>query len=532
MPKNRKRPKKFLNNVRGPIFVRFVLIFLLLILIILSSSASLYTSMIESANSIQMRIATEELQAIELYADDALEQIYEIERHYGFIVEIYALREELYGKINTDKPDISTAMNPEKIVYTKYNYSLLHDDFEDLSFENNFEPIIKYSETEYSNFRKYDKFNFSTIVENKKSGQKHLVFVTYDQEREFLYVTAMKYVLIDSQAKTISFSATVITAIIFFCVTIAVYLYITFVTKPLNDIIQITKIMSEGKDKSIRIPIRKNSLKTGTDDAINTINALYESLMLTQESLLEKSKILANQLEEKEAEQKSRAKFIADTSHELKTPISIIQGYAEGVKYVLDDREATLEYCDTIIEECKNMTSLVVNMMSLSNIQHSDNLNITKFSITEFIEERMKLHQKIFDKNEIGAINNIKSIIYGYGDVEKLQYVINNLLSNAVSYASGYKKFIVVEYEDAGTSYRISVYNTGNQISPEKLKNLWDSFYRADQARLRSDGHFGLGLSIVKAVQDAHSQRCGVENAEGGVKFWFDIAKKKNNSTT
>jgi signal transduction histidine kinase len=285
--------------------------------------------------------------------------------------------------------------------------------------------------------------------------------------------------------------------------------------------------MADGSNKSIRIPTRNNLFKTDTDDAIFNINMLYESLMLTQENLVEKSEFLAEQLEAKEIEQKSRAEFIADTSHELKTPISIIQGYAEGIKYVIDDKETAEEYCDTIIEECGRMTDLVVNMMSLSNIQHTDKLNWVDFSINEFIDERLRLHQKIFEKNSINAFNDIKDSIFGFADTTKLQFVINNLLSNAISYIGGESRQIKIRYDDMDLCYRIYVYNTGEPIPSDALQKLWDSFYRQDSARLRSDGHFGLGLSIVKAIQDVHSQQCGVENVENGVQFWFDIAKGK-----
>jgi len=164
-------------------------------------------------------------------------------------------------------------------------------------------------------------------------------------------------------------------------------------------------------------------------------------------------------------------------------------------------------------------------MMSLSNIQHTDELCFSDFLINDFIDERMKLHTKIFDKNEISAVNNIKEDIYGYADVSKLQFVINNLISNAVSYIGGDEKRIEFSVEDVGMSYRVVVFNTGDPLPQEDIQKLWDSFYRQDAARLRSEGHFGLGLSIVKAVQDAHSQQCGVVNAKDGVEFWFDIAK-------
>lgn len=508
----RKRFKLF-PNVRIQVFVQFILIFFLIISVTLFSSSSFYTSMIESSKMFEMKEAGQELLEIDLHASDALKKISDVENRHNVLIEIYE-------KDNTTS-------EYTKNIYAKCYHRIMFDGSDKYENKENFNPIINFSSASTEVFNEYDDKTYAGMSTNTVTQDNFFVLVTPDNTGKYIFVTAVEYSLIDAMAKSISLSAIIITTVIFISVSIAIYFYITRITKPLNDIIYGTKIMAEENDKSIRIPARDSILRTETDDAILNINALYESLMLTQERLLEKSEFLAAQLKEKDIEQKSRAKFIADTSHELKTPIAIIQGYAEGIKYVLDDKNAANEYCDTIIDECARMTDLVVNMMSLSNIQHTDELNYSNFLINEFIDDRIKLHNKIFEKNSIIIENRITDDIYGYADVSKLQFVINNLISNAVSYIGGEEKKIVIRCEDLDMCYRIFVFNTGDPLPQDTLRKLWDSFYRQDAARLRSEGHFGLGLSIVKATQDAHSQQCGVDNTEGGIEFWFDIAKGK-----
>lgn len=507
----RGRNSRLFTDVRIQVFVQFVLIFLLILSIILFSSNTFYVSMIESSKMFEMRKAGQALQEIDLSAENALKKISETEAEHNVIVEIYS-KDRQSGKFTNN-------------VYSKCYHGILSDVTDNTKNKEAFNPVINYADSEFEPVQNYDDNTYAGISKNPVSGKSFFVLVTPSTDGNYIFITAVEYSTIESTAKNFSLSAIIITTVIFIAVSIAVYFYITRITKPISDIVYGTKIMAEEKDKKIRIPIRKGIMRTETENAIVNINALYESLMLTQERLLEKSEFLANQLNEKEIEQKSRAKFIADTSHELKTPISIIQGYAEGVKFVLDDKDSAIEYCDTIIEECGRMTDLVVNMMSLSNIQHTDELNYSNFLINMFIEERMKLHTKIFEKNGIVAVNNIKDDIYVHGDVSKLQFVINNLISNAVSYIGGENKRIEIRIEDIGMCYRIYVFNTGDPLPQDDLQKLWDSFYRQDAARLRSEGHFGLGLSIVKAVQDAHSQQCGVDNTEGGIEFWFDVGK-------
>ena len=147
--------------------------------------------------------------------------------------------------------------------------------------------------------------------------------------------------------------------LVFIAVSIVVYFYVTQITSPIKKITEITQRMAVEDDPSLRIPSGGKSVNTEIDASIASINAMYSSWMITKEKLAERSEFLLEQLHEKELEKKYREEFIAGTSHELKTPIAIIQGYAEGAKYSLDDKGTISEYCDTIIDECIRMNDLV-----------------------------------------------------------------------------------------------------------------------------------------------------------------------------
>lgn len=507
--KNQKKSKLNLN-IRIKIYLQFILIFSLVVLPILVTSSPFFLKVTESRNISIMRDAAEQLIKLDLTADSAQNEIIKIEQKEHVIVEIYS------------------KSKPDKNIYSKYHYSVMYIPGRTEESRETYSPFLNYPECDFELNQEYDNESYSGILKCRENENRFFTLITPDETRDYIYITAVDYSVIENQAKLIATATVILIAVIIIAVSIVFFFYITRITRPLNDIIHFTGIMSEGGDKSVRIPSDNDVLTPQSDRAITNINALYESLMLTQERLVEKSVFLADQLEEKEAEQQARSKLIGNISHELKTPISIIQGYAEGMKYVLDDKQAADEYCDTIIEECGRMTDLVVDMMSLTNIQQSETLEFSNFPIREFVDERIKLHSKIFDKESITAENHIESGLFGYADISKLQFVVNNLISNAVSYIGGESKRIIVRSEDTGNCYRIIVYNTGSPIPSENLDKLWDSFYREDTARLRSEGHFGLGLSIVKAVQDAHSQQCGVHNTDDGVEFWFDIAKATN----
>lgn len=502
------------QNLRTRVFLQGALIFLIILCVILLTSTSFYVNVVKAMMVSNLRDAAESVTTIDVSSSEVIHNIENIERRRSVFIEIYS-------KEPGDEAD-----EYSQIIYGKTSYdSFYHRNYE---YTTKQEPnlFVGFKDGDFEVDSTYSDGSCVGKLTNHDNTYEYYALATKSSTDIYLIVVAVQYSNIEQQARTVSITMGLIILMVFFAVSVVFYFYVTQITRPINSITEYTQRMAVENDPNLRIPSAGNTMNTEIDATIASINAMYSSWMVTKERLADRSEFLLEQLKEKEIEKKYREEFIAGTSHELKTPIAIIQGYAEGAKYSLDDKETVSEYCDTIIDECTRMNDLVINMMSLSNIQQSsDAVHFENFSITDFIADILSSQSIVFEKHGISVENQITQQIIGKADLKKLPFVINNLISNAISYIGDEPRIIRIRYEDVKLSYRIFVFNSGENIPEDVLQKLWFSFYRHDAARLRNDGHFGLGLSIVKGIQDAHSEQCGVNNAEGGVEFWFDVAK-------
>lgn len=304
-----------------------------------------------------------------------------------------------------------------------------------------------------------------------------------------------------------------------------VLIYTRRFTKPLIKMSEITEKMSN-MDFS-------EKCKSRSRDEIGilseSINNLSDSLDATLTDLSEKNQKLQDDIEKKQTLDQLRKEFISSISHELKTPIAIIKGYAEGAEFMLDsgDVAGAKEYCDIIAKESDKMNGLVYELLELSRFELGDSrLDIEQFSLKNFIDDYTSTEKIVFNENGIKFSQNIPESIICEGDFVKLTMVLNNYVSNAIAHASGTKQ-VHIYCEEFEKIVRVKVYNTGEHIGKEDIEKIWKSFYRADKSLSRKDGRYGLGLSIVSAIQNLHELDYGVENAENGVIFWFDIKKVK-----
>ena len=199
-----------------------------------------------------------------------------------------------------------------------------------------------------------------------------------------------------------------------------------------------------------------------------------------------------------------RKEFLSHVSHELKTPIALIQGYAEGLKEnITDDEESKDFYCEVIADEAKKMNAMVKKLLTLNQIEFGNNqLSMQRFDVFE--EE---------------------APVYVWADELMIEEVFSNYLSNALNhvYENG---TIRIWFERMDSNLRIHVYNDGKCIPEEELNKLWIKFYKVDKARTREYGGNGIGLSIVAATMKAHGKDFGVANKENGVDFYFDLDAK------
>lgn len=255
-----------------------------------------------------------------------------------------------------------------------------------------------------------------------------------------------------------------------------------------------------------------------------SMNTLSDKLKETVGALKVANNELQRDIEEKIRIDEIRKDFIANVSHELKTPIALIQGYAEGLtEGMAEDADSRDYYCEVIMDEANKMNTMVKQLLNLTALEFgNDRVERERFDITNLIQGILSSSSILLHQKEASVIFSQKEPVWVWADEFKIEEVITNYLNNAMNHLDGEKRIEIGLEQEAG-EVRVSVFNTGHHIPEEDLTNLWTKFYKVDKARTRSYGGSGIGLSIVKAIMDSHNQDCGVKNVEGGVEFWFTM---------
>lgn len=256
------------------------------------------------------------------------------------------------------------------------------------------------------------------------------------------------------------------------------------------------------------------------------MNLMSDSLKKAFDELKLANEKLQEDIKKKEEIDNMRKDFIANVSHELKTPISLIQGYAEGLNEGLcEDEESRKYYTEVIIDEANKMNTIVKQLLTLSALESGNQkLDISSFDVSELISGVIETTGILLtDKNVNIKFEAKKTLVKG--DEFKVEEVLTNYISNAIHHVKENGK-IEIKLIEKDKKLRISVFNEGKCIPDEDLTNLWEKFYKVDKAHSRSYGGSGIGLSIVKAIVEAHDNSCGVRNLENGVEFWFELDRE------
>ena len=358
---------------------------------------------------------------------------------------------------------------------------------------------------------------------------------------------------------------------------IGIYFFSRSIEKPITNLANITDEMSklnfssryEGT-RSDEIGVLGRNVNKMSDRLEKTINELKTANMELEKDIADKNEI-----------DKMRREFISNISHELKTPIALIQGYAEGLAdNVNDDAESRNFYCEVIMDEALKMNKMVKRLMNLSELELGNSkVQLERFDLTELIKEVCISFDIISKQKGVSLIFEQNEPKFLWADRYMIEEVITNYLSNAFNYVSG-SNVIEVRLTEAAMAddgveeinirtdngnmansvnvannvnmvnsvndannenavsnvnmvhnvdavkngnIRVSVFNTGEQIPAESLPLLWDKFYKVDKARTREYGGSGIGLSIVKAIIELHHGSYGARNFENGVEFWIEI---------
>lgn len=309
---------------------------------------------------------------------------------------------------------------------------------------------------------------------------------------------------------------------------------ITFITerftKPIEELNDIANEMS---NLNFKRKYRINDSEDEIDELGKSINTLSDKLEETINQLKVNNSELEKDIEEKSKIDEMRKQFISDVSHELKTPIALIQGYAEGlVENVNTDEENRKFYSEVILDEANKMDKLVKRLLELMKLEYEDRkFNDAKFDIVELINEVVKNSKVVLNENNIEVEFKEKQPIYVYADDFYIEQVVTNYFTNAIkniSEINGNKKIrIAIKKGKEIGKLRVTVFNTGKNIDQENINRIWTRFYKVDESRNRSKGGTGIGLALVKAIMTKYKSNYGVTNKKDGVEFYFEIPEAK-----
>lgn len=258
-------------------------------------------------------------------------------------------------------------------------------------------------------------------------------------------------------------------------------------------------------------------------------NMMSEKLEKTVSELKHANYELQRDIEQKEKIDTMRTEFIGNVSHELKTPIALIQGYAEGLKEgISEEKESRDFYCDVILDEANKMNQLVKSLLTLNQIElGKEEIEFTRFNLVELVQGVIWSNEILIQQKGVQVRFEQEEPVYVWADEFQIEQVVRNYLSNALNHVTGENVIdIRMRMNEAKDKVRVSVFNTGNPIPEEVLEQIWEKFYKADKSHAREYGGSGIGLSIVKAIMESMKQDYGVKNYENGVAFWFELDMK------
>jgi len=262
-----------------------------------------------------------------------------------------------------------------------------------------------------------------------------------------------------------------------------------------------------------------------------SINELSRQLQLTIEELQEKNQQLKQDIEYISKLDEKRKEFMSSVSHELKTPIALIKGYAEGLQEkVVNTEEDRAYYYHVIIDEAERMSNLIRKLMTLNNLESGQNeLIMEPFDLVSLALMMLRKGQRLNTDPEVSFEYSGPQEAMVLADEFLIEEVVLNYLTNAINHVKG-EKLISIKIKEEKGQYYLSVFNSGNHLAEEDKERIWDSFYKVDKSRSRAYGGNGLGLAVVKAIMERHGAEYGVDNVPGGVQFWIKLPAEKTSS--
>lgn len=297
------------------------------------------------------------------------------------------------------------------------------------------------------------------------------------------------------------------------------YLFSSFFTKPIKEISRVTghmKNLEFGEACEVTSKDELGALATNVNDMSLVLSSTISNLNHTNEEL-------AVEVDARKKLDDKRRQLLNNVSHELKTPLSLMEGYAEALKLRLHtDPERVDFYCDVIIDETEKMNLLVQSLLNIDQMEFGDTKSQPlDIDLTDYLSSALMKYEPKINQAKIQLTTELPDKLMVTADPLHLEQVFVNYLTNAIHYCDDQRKLRVSVGSNGGKAI-VEVHNSAKKLSSEDLEKIWDSFYKIDKARTRDKGGHGLGLSIVKAIQEASHLGYGVSNDGDGVTFWFE----------
>lgn len=359
--------------------------------------------------------------------------------------------------------------------------------------------------------RAYNIKNLVCVLINKSTG-------------EVLFAVTSLQPVNEAEAVMKEFYIYIYIAVIILILILSI-IYSNMITKPLIK-------LNRNASKMANLDFSEEYVVSSEDEIGNlgkTLNFLSHNLNNAMNSLKKANIKLKEDIEKERELERMRKEFVGGVSHELKTPISLIEGYAEGIKDKVFEEEDRDYYIDVIIDEANKMGNLVSDMLDLSQLE-SGNFKLINdsFYLDKLVNSTVKKYYSIFNEKHIEVNIELKNNLLVYGDKIRIEQVLTNFINNAIRHTGTKGKIAVIINEKDDKVY-VYIKNSGINIPTEELPKIWNKFYKIDKSRNRSLGGTGLGLAIVKNILLLHNSDFGVENYEGGVAFYFSLKKIYNN---
>lgn len=439
---------------------------------------------------------------------------YELDTGSTLTNAMYSFEESTNAKIGISYLNGQVLCLKEKNDNSSYDYRLL-DAFAKtiLNDENKFYAVIKDNKTITSRFE--DPLSGTT-----KIGVATAMSINSKNDRLLVSVASIQP--IKEATSTINkFYIYIFIGFIFLSIFLS-SLYSNIISKPLIKINNVAKKMSN-MDFSETCQVESEN---EIGNLANTLNFLSSNLDSALKDLKKKNKQLQEDIDKERELEAMRKDFVASVSHELKTPIGIIEGYAEGIKDGIVSGEKCNLYLETIIDESQKMGKLVANMLELSKLESGVvKPSLEVFNINRLINKVVTKHKQIaLEHNLYLQFKPETEFSYVSADTFQMEQVLTNLITNAIKYTPP-ENNIIVRISEEDNLFKVSVINEGSHIDSREIEHLFDKFYRIDKARRRNTNSTGLGLPIVKNLLELHGFKYSIQNIDNGVEFKYYLPK-------